>query len=187
MSTILDAPEMRARMSPLAVEAYEALAEMGALEKRAELIRGFIVKKTFKSPLHCKLIKRIFLYLLTLQRNGLVVFTERPLRLADSVPEPDAMIVRGEESDFDAKHPTNAELVIEVAVSSVAPDRENASLYAEAGVPEYWIVLGAERKVEVYCRPENGVYQRQKLYSVGETLSCEGVPGLQVTLETWFA
>ena len=32
---------------------------MGALDKQAELIRGVIVRKMPKSPLQCKLIKRI--------------------------------------------------------------------------------------------------------------------------------
>ena len=185
--SVLDLPEVRARLSPLSVQAYEALAERGLLEKQAELIRGFLVKKMPKSPLHCTLIKRIFLFLMAFQQGGLSVFTERPLRLPDSVPEPDVMIVRGEESDFHTKHPTTAELVVEVAVSSVALDRENATLYAEAGITEYWIVLGDERQVEVYRQPENGVYQQKRLYAVGETLACAGVPGLQVPLAEWFA
>ena len=73
------------------------------------------------------------------------------------------------------------------AVSSAALDRENASLYAEAGVAEYWIVLGGERQIEVYRQPENGVYQQKQLYSVGQTLVCENIPGLQVGLDEWFA
>ena len=187
MSAILDLPEVRARVSRLSVEAYEALAEMGALEKRTELIRGVIFKKMSKSPLHSKLIKRIFKALLALESAGFVAFTERPLRLADSEPEPDAMVVRGQESDFDAKHPTTAELVVEVAVSSPALDRENASLYAEAGVSEYWIVLATEGRIEAYRQPENGLYQQKRLYSVGEILTCESVPGLQAVLADWFA
>ena len=187
LSAILDLPEVRARISLLSVEAYDALNEMGALDKQAELIRGVIVRKMPKSPLHCKLIKRIFLCLLTFQRGGLVVFAERPLRLGDSEPEPDAMIVRGEESDFDAKHPTTAELVVEVAVSSAALDRENASLYAEAGVSEYWIVLAVERQIEVHRQPENGVYQQKRLHSAGETVACQSVPGLQAAVAEWLA
>lgn len=187
MPAILELAEVRSRVSPLSVDAYDALAEMGALDRQAELIRGVIVKKMPKSPLHCKLIKRIFLYLLGFQRSGLIVFTERPLRLADSEPEPDAMIVRGEESDYDAKHPTTAELVVEVAVSSAALDRENASLYAEAGVPEYWIVLGAEKQIEVYRQPEAGVYRQKRLYGIDETLACESVAGLRAPLADWFA
>ena len=97
------------------------------------------------------------------------------------------MIVRGEENDFDNAHPKSAELVVEVAVSSAALDRENASLYAEANVAEYWIVLGTERRIEVYRQPENGVYRQKRLYSVGETLDCGSVPGLQVALADWFA
>ncbi len=187
MSAILELPEVRARVAPLSVEVYEALTEMGVLEKQAELLRGFIVKKMPKSPLHRKLTKRIFLFLMAFQRNGMAVFTEAPLRLADSEPEPDVMIVRGEEGDFDAAHPRNAELVVEVAVSSAALDRENASLYAENNVTEYWIVLGEERRIEVYRQPENGVYQQKCLYSADETIVCESVPELQVALADWFA
>lgn len=187
LAAILDLPEVRAHVSPLSVEAYDALTEKGVLEKSAELIRGIIVKKMSKSPLHRKLTKRIFLHFLAFQRTGLVAFTESPLRLADSVPEPDAMLVRGEESDYDTKHPSTAELVVEVAVSSVALDRENASLYAEAKVPEYWIVLGTERQIEVYREPENGIYRQKRLYAVGEALECASVPGLQAVLADWFA
>lgn len=108
------------------------------------------------------------------------------MRLADSEPEPDVAIVSGTESDFDRRHPTTAALVVEVAVSSPGLDRANASLYAEAGVQEYWIVLGLEQKVEVYRRPANGVYQDRELISSGETLACQSVPGVTVALTDLF-
>ncbi len=187
LAAVLDLPEVRAHIAPLSVEACEALVEKGLVDKRTELIRGIIVQKMSKSPLHSDLTKRIFLRLLVFQRDGFAVFSERPLRLADSMPEPGVMIVRGEDGDFRALHPTTAALVVEVPVSSVELDRENASLYAEAGVPEYWIVLGAERQIEVYRQPENGIYQEKCLYAAGETLVCASVPGLQVVLTDWFA
>ena len=187
MSAILEIPEVRARLAPLSVEVYEALTEMGVLDKRAELIRGMIVKKMPKSPLHRKLTKWIYDHCRDQRPAGHVVFQEAPLRLADSEPEPDVMIVRGEGSDFDTAHPRHAVLVVEVAVSSVALDRENASLYAENNVAEYWIVLGEERQIEAYLRPENGVYQQKQVYSIGETVTCRGVPGLRVALAEWFA
>ena len=186
LSAILGLSELRARVAPLSVEACEALIEMGKLDKRTELIRGLIVNKMPKSPLHCKLAKRIYDYCHDRRLVGHVVFSERPLRLRDSLPEPDVMIVHGEERDFDTRHPTTAALVVEVAVSSAALDRENASLYAEAGVPEYWIVLGEESQIEVYRQPEGGVYQQKRLYAVDEALTCESVPGLQVKLADWF-
>ena len=77
--------------------------------------------------------------------------------------------------------------MVKVAVSSAALDRENASLYAEAGVAEYWIVLGIEQQIEVYRQPLGGVYQHKRVYGLGEALTCESVPGVQVPLADWFA
>src|SRR5207253_350542 len=104
--------------------------------------------------------------------SGYIAWKEEPLTFIDSEPEPDVSIVRGTESDFTEAHPTTAELVVEVAVSSPVLDREMASLYAEAGVKEYWIVLGRERAIEVYLRPENGRYQQQRLVRADQTLQC---------------
>lgn len=69
----------------------------------------------------------------------------------------------------------------------MALDRENASLYAEANVPEYWIILGEKQQIEVYRQPLGGVYQQRQFYGMGETLICESVPGLQVAVTEWFA
>ena len=103
------------------------------------------------------------------------------------MPEPDVMIVHGDERDYDTQHPTKAELVVEVAVSSAALDRENASLYAEALVTEYWIVLGVERRIEVYCQPGNGISQEKRLYAESEMITSASVPRLQVAVSDWFA
>ena len=65
--------------------------------------------------------------------------------MEDSEPEPDLAIVRGERADFLTAHPTTAEVIIEVCVSSEAIDRLKLQLYAEAGVRECWLVLAEER------------------------------------------
>ena len=187
MADILDLPEVRARMVRLSVESYERLVELGMMDRRVELIRGILLQKLPKSPLHVFLTQRFHEHFYRRLPAGFLVGMYWPLRLEDSEPEPDVVIVRGEERDYDKAHPTTAALVVEVAVSSAALDRENASLYAEAGVPEYWIVLGEERQIEVYRQPENGVYQQKRVYAAGETLVCESVPGLRAPVEDWFA
>lgn len=187
MPAILEIPEVRQRVSPLSLEEYHRLDEVNENGRRTELIRGIVIEKTSKSPLHASISKRLYDRILTQLRPGLVLRREDPLTLADSEPEPDLAIVTGAEADFFKAHPTTAELVVEVAVSSPALDRENASLYAEGGVKEYWIVLGVDRKVEVYRRAESGRYQEMRTFAPDDTLECSAVPGIQVRLGDLFA
>jgi Uma2 family endonuclease len=172
MPAILEIPEVRQRVSPLSVEEYHRLSEYNENGRRTELIRGILIQKMSKSPLHSSIAKRLYDGIASVLPSGFVVRREDSLTLQDSEPEPDIAVVRGEMSDFFKVHPTTAELVIEVAVSSPALDRENARLYAEAGVREYWIVLGLERCIEVYRQPENGRYQQTRTFGPGESVEC---------------
>src|SRR5438094_526546 len=186
MSAILEIPEVRRRLSPLSVEEYHRLGEFNENGRRTELIRGFVIEKMSKSPLHRILASRLYNLFLARLPAGFSVWKEEPLTFLDSEPEPDIALVKGTEADFLSQHPTTAELMVEVAVASAALERENASLYAEAGVKEYWIVLGLERKVEVYRRPEAGRYQETRFAGVNDTLECNSAPGMQIRLAELF-
>ena len=133
---ILDLPEVRVRLRRWSVAEYVALTEDQPAFRHFELVRGFIVEKVPKGPLHTSLTDLACENLRHMVKAGLIVRQEAALRLKDSMPEPDAAVVQGTRRDFWRCHLTTAELIIEVAVSSVALDRENASLYAEAGVAE---------------------------------------------------
>ncbi len=186
MSAILEIPEVRRRVSHLSVEEYHRLEEFNENGKRTELIRGILIEKMSKSPLHFAVSKHIYDLLQRLVSGGWMVRQEGPLTLADSEPEPDVAVVRGEARDFIQQHPATAGLVVEVAVSSAVLDRENTSLYAEASVTEYWIVLAKERQVEVYREPLQGRYAQKRLYHAGETIDCAGVPGVSVRVSEIF-
>ena len=187
MTAILDLPEVRRRVSRLSVEEYHRLDEFNENGKRTELIRGIVIEKMSKSPLHATIAMRLFKLILPKVPLGFTARSEQPLTLTDSEPEPDIAIVRGSDADFAKAHPRSASLVIEVAVSSVELDREMALLYAEAGVEEYWIVLGNTRSIEVYRQPANGVYQEKATVSMGATLTSGGIPGVTVSLDELFA
>lgn len=186
MSAILEIPEVRQRVSRLSVGEYHQLGEFNDRGRRTELIRGIVIEKMSKSPLHRTIASILYRLLLTRLPQGYAVWKEEPLTFVDSEPEPDISVTRGGDRDFAEAHPTTAELVVEVAVSSPALDRENASLYAEAGVKEYWIVLGHERRVEVYRRPERGRYQECRLAGSDETLECASVIGVRVRVSELF-
>ncbi len=186
MTAILEMPEVRQRVSPLSVEEYHRLNEYNEHGRRTELIHGIVIEKMSKSPLHASLAKRLYDLIAALLPDGLIVRREDPLTLDDSEPEPDLAVVRGHSEDFFSTHPTTAELVIEVAVSSPQLDRANASIYAGAGVKEYWIVLGSERQVEIYRQPEGGAYRVRHTASVDEEVICASVPEIRVRLADLF-
>jgi Uma2 family endonuclease len=71
-----------------------------------------------------------------------------------SEPEPDFSLITPEDLARARRHPTCAPLVVEVANTSLDYDRtEKASLYARAGVPEYWILNVRDRQLEVHLDP----------------------------------
>jgi Uma2 family endonuclease len=90
---------------------------------------------------------------------------DRPVRIADplvvpdrtSLPEPDIAVV--EPGDFLHEHPEGALLVVEVALSSLAIDTQiKPDLYAAAGVPDYWVVDVAAKRVRVFREPGGDGY-----------------------------
>jgi Uma2 family endonuclease len=184
MTSILEIPEVRARVSRLSVEEYHRLGEFNDNHRRTELIRGVVIEKMSKSPLHRALCSRLYRFFSQNVPPGYSVWKKEPLTLRDSEPEPDLAVTLGDEAAFRDRHPGTAELVIEVAISSAALDRENASLYAEAGVKEYWIVLGDRQAIEVHRQPAGDRYLTHETVSAGEIV--EPLPGVRFSVADLF-
>ena len=187
MNSILDSPTLRARVSPTTVEEYHRLPERNANGRRTELIRGIVIEKMSKSALHKALATRLYRHILALLPGGFSAWKEEPLTFLDSEPEPDVSVLRGSWSEFEKCHASTAELIVEVAVSSTRDDQELASIYAEAGVAEYWIIVAPTRTIEAYRRPEGGRYREMRVYGEGEELVAVNVPGLRVAVAELFA
>ena len=66
------------------------------------------------------------------------------------------------------------------------PNRSLASLYAGAGVEEYWIVLPVERRVEVHRRPQDGSYLDHAVVEGDTVLACGSLPTIRVSLAELF-
>ena len=107
--------------------------------------------------------------------------------MADSEPEPDLAIVKGTNADFRDGHPRTALLVVEVAVSSESSDREMVKAYAEAGVPECWLVVAKRKEIERYTEPVAGIYATCRVFGVGEEMAAATLPGVVVSVERLFA
>lgn len=133
------------------------MAEAGVFrpDERVELIGGRIVAMSPQNSPHFTAIRLVEEALRTIFGAGYDVRVQGPLDLSpSSQPEPDIAVVRGTVRDYASAHPTTALLVVEVSESSLAFDRgEKASLYANAGIPEYWIMNLVDRRLDVYRDP----------------------------------
>jgi Uma2 family endonuclease len=186
MLTILEEPTVRERALPISVDAYHCLIAADLVSEKAELIRGVIVEKMSKSPLHTFYSKRLYRLLQNVVPVGYSVQKEDPLTLGDSEPEPDLAVVLGGEEDYIHHHPNTALLIVEVAASNERLDREMASIYAEADVSEYWILLVQKQAIEIYHTPVNGVYQSCNVYGHGEEITSTAIPGWKLKVSEIF-
>ena len=186
MTSFLDDPKVRAAVFPLSVEFYHQAGELGLLGEDIELLEGNLVKKMAKSPLHTWLVQFLHSLLLRSLGPGLSVRMEQPLTLDRSEPEPDLAVVRGGPGDFRHAHPTTAELVIEVAISTVEVDRQKAAIYAAAGIEEYWIVIPAADCVEIHRGLVDGTYAQRLTLTSPARLESSVLSGFAVELGALF-
>jgi Uma2 family endonuclease len=177
MIELLERPAVRHQVALLSVDAYHTLRDLGLVREKTELLNGVIVEKMTKSPLHTFLAHRLYDYLSVDLPPGYQLRKEDPLTLATSEPQPDLSVVAGDAETFRDQHPITAELVVEIAVSSVEIDRAKADLYAAAGVPTYWLVLAEAAAVDVYTEPGPAGYgQVRRLWADDSLCSWYGRP-----------
>jgi Uma2 family endonuclease len=186
MIAILESPDIRRRALPINVATYHWMIENGMVSSRAELIRGVVVERPRKTPMHVFLAHGVYDCLKrTLSDDWLVRLCD-PITLPDSEPEPDVSVVRGSKTAYLDSHPRTAALTVEVADVSEASDREMISAYAEAGVEECWLVLATTRVIEVYTAPQNGAYTVRRTLGVSDTLTATALPGVSLEIGSLF-
>ena len=138
---------------------YDRMAEAGILDpdEHVQLIEGEIVTMTPQNSPHSAAIGLVETALRQIFGPAHWIRTQLPIIVdPDSEPEPDLTVVAGSPREYVHEHPRTALLVVEVADTTLALDRDRkARVYARAGISEYWIVNLAERCLEVYRDPLN--------------------------------
>ena len=136
---------------------YVEMFDAGVFEPqdRLELIEGEIVDM---SPQNCPHATGVTLVQETLSdifRSSSTIRVQLPMDVNEiSQPEPDIAVVEGKARDYLNHHPMTALLIVEVSDTTLDYDRETkSSLYAKAGIEDYWIVNLADRQLEVYRCP----------------------------------
>src|SRR6266850_7626822 len=136
---------------------YERLIDLGVFQpgEAIELIGGELMVAEPQGAPHYTAIRKTAKALEAVFGPGWEVRQQGPIGLDDeSEPEPDIAVVPGAPEDYRHAHPSRPALTLEISVSSLATDRERkASLYARAGLSDYWILNLIARVLEVYREP----------------------------------
>ncbi len=194
LSRLLTADSM---VRSFSLDEYHQLVEMGFFaDERLELIHGVLVPMV---PMHSRqaaVIRRLARLLTACVGEEAIVSVQLPITLPEqnSEPEPDLALLRPQPDDYASHHPYPQDvfLVVEVAYTSLRQDREvKAPLYAEAGIPEYWLIDIRDRRAWVMRRPQvddTGRARYTEIHELGEddALIPERFPACRIPLAQLF-
>lgn len=161
---------------------FHRFGDMGVFEgRRAMLIDGVILEEGPMNPPHAITLELVEEALRAAFGAGWRFRSQSPLVLSQDLdPEPDFAVIAGT-SRGSSGHPTMADLVVEVADSSLDFDtNEKRLLYARAGIRDYWVVDINGRRLLVYRDPQAGDYTSQKVLGPADAVSPLAAPAATV-------
>jgi Uma2 family endonuclease len=169
-------------------EDYFKLGEFGILNEgdRVELMDGEVIEMSPEGSRHFACVVRLIRFL-SPRLGEAVLGANGSLSMPDQYwPMPDVMVLRPSDDEYENTRPTyqDALVVIEVSDSTIAYDRRVKSVrYAEAGIPEYWMVDLTRDKLVVHQGPAAGAYRDVRMYGRGETWTSAALAGLQIPVD----
>jgi Uma2 family endonuclease len=172
---------------------YYRMAEVGILREddRVELIKGEILEMAPIGRRHKAFVANLGQLLILRLASRALVHVQSGVVLADDTePEPDVAVLRRRAVPYKEReaHAEDVLLLIEVADTSLAYDRSTKlHLYAEAGIPEYWVVDSAAEVVEVHRTPGPEGYRDVSRVAGAATLTLLAFPDVALTTTEIFA
>jgi len=165
---------------------FERMAEAGILgeNERVELLDGEIVAMNPIGPNHAWRVNDLADAFAPL-RDRVIIAVQNPVRVHEHwVPQPDiALIARGAAR---GRHPRPEDilLVVEVAASSLAVDRDvKTPQYGIAGIPETWILDVDAERLLVHREPSPIGYALVRIYGRGDIVQPLFAPNFGVDVD----
>ena len=165
---------------PLARREYDELVNLGVFDdEKIELLRGMLVTMSPQGSPHAQMVVWLNRRLIKALDDTWEVRPGLPYAASDdSELEPDLLVTVADPAR--PEHPSTALLLIEISNSSLRKDRKiKLPIYAEAGVPEYWIIDVSEPgdvSVAVYTKPAKDGYATLVTLRDGDMLRPLNVP-----------
>ena len=148
--------------------------------QRYELIDGDLIDKMGQNPPHSFAIKLLQEWLASIFGvRRCQIQSPIEVSVADqerSLPEPDIAVLTEWKVEYAKRHPRGDELVLalEVADNSASVDlNRKATMYAAAGVPEYWVLDLIRRRLVVHRQPGSLGYKLVQFLAETDTISLE--------------
>jgi Uma2 family endonuclease len=171
-------------------EAYLAFSE--AFNRPIELSDGRLVILPMPSLTHQRILRQ-FVYRaqnwIAEGDRGEIIFAPHPIRLwPGKYREPDAMVWLSEHADRVGERESGPP---DLALEIMSPTNEPHDLetkfkeYAQAAIPEYWIIQPATRRLSVYSL-EGRAYRLLAHFAPGEKARSVILPGFEVAVSDLF-
>jgi Uma2 family endonuclease len=174
---------------PFTVDDYYRMAEVGILHEddRVELIEGQVVVMSPIGARHAGCVDALTHLFTKVPGLHTIVRVQNPIRLGPGAePQPDLALLEPRRDGYRTRHPspTDVLLVIEVADTSLAYDREvKLPLYAAAGIAEAWLVDLTGDRIEIRRGPGPDGYREVRLATRGETITPINLPGVDINVD----
>ena len=166
---------------------YHRMIAAGILrDRKVELLQGEIVEMPPEREPHAYCSDEAGEYLAKLLGERAKIRHAKPIILPNnSEPEPDLAIVKRLGREYREHHPYPEDIfwLIEYANSSLEKDLDiKNKIYAEAGIPEYWVVNLKELHLVVFREPLDGDYATKFTLSTG-TIQPLAFPDISVAIK----
>ncbi len=169
------------------VDEYHRMVAVGILTSRdrVELLDGQIIEMVPQEPPHAAITSSLGNDFVMLFAGKAWVRQQLPITIApNSEPEPDIAVVKIDSKRYRDRHPTSADiyLVIEVADSAFYDRTRKVKAYAQAKIPEYWIVDVNQRQLIVFREPQANTYQLERVLSLTDAIAPIAFPEITIQL-----
>ena len=160
---------------------YHQMGEVGIIrpEERVELINGEIITMSPIGSKHAAVLKRLMSWLFKNFSDQYEISAQDPIRIDNrNEPEPDLALLAKHPTTYFEQLPkaTDVALIIEVSDTTFLYDTTTKmELYANAGIPEYWVVDIENVRVFGFSEPTEGTYQKSHTYQGQDSFELHGL------------
>jgi Uma2 family endonuclease len=170
-------------------EEFHRMADAGILggDDRLELIDGEIFEMTPIGPFHAECVRRLTKILVQRVGNHAEVSVHNPIQLGPQTElYPDIALLQVRQQGYRQSHPGPKDilLLIEAGDTSFETDRTTKiPRYAQAAIPEVWLIDIPGSQVHVYTEPSLNNYKNIRVLRAADALQATLLPACRLTVD----